>query len=469
MSALRRRSVGSLTLATLMVLGANAANAQESEVLSLTLEQALDLASGSNPALRQATNSVALNGSEMRTTWLDQLLPRASLTLFQTGFTGNLQRQALDNFGNPIVKPGADWNFFSRTTHNLGLRWDFQGASLLQVHRRQRLVNEDRSLAQLRALTDVQIQVQRLYVDALEQRALMRAEDDLIDSRTIDLDVAERLFSLALKTRVDVLNAELAIEQQTLAFHRQAAAYQRALLSLRTAIGLTDPRPIEIEDEELPVFDPVGFDATALVSRAMESNPALRQSEVAISSAVLGVAEQRREWWPRVSLGIDVYRQDFQSGSSGLFDTNISQDLESQFFINFSIPVLNGLFQQKVDQQRASIEVSNQRERDRQDRLELEAVIRGAVLDLENEWTSFRLSERSNVIAEETLRLAREEYRLGTRSFEDLRSSFQQEADTRRQVIMARHAFVDALLALEEAVGVSVRETIRASTGSVGS
>ena len=50
-----------------------------------------------------------------------------------------------------------------------------------------------------------------------------------------------------------------------------------------------------------------------------------------------------------------------------------------------------------------------------------------------------------------------EEYRLGTRSFEELRSAFQQEADTRRQVITARHAFVDALLTLEEAVGASVR------------
>jgi len=468
MSARWRSVVPVLALASLIASGANSAAAQESEALSLTLEQALGLAAGSNPALRQATNNALLNGVEMRTTWLDQLLPSASLTLFQTGFNGNLQRQALDNFGDPIARPSADWNFFSRTTHNLGLRWDFQGASLFQVHRRQKLVNEDRALAELRALTDVQIQVQRLYVDALEQRALMRAEDALIESRSIDLEVAERLFSLAFKTRVDVLNAELAIEQQTLAFHQQEAAYQRALLSLKTAIGLTDARPIEIADEDLPVFDPVGFDASALVSRAMEVNPALRQSEVAISSAMLGVSERRREWWPQVSMGIDVFRQDFGSGGEALFDPSVSQDLESQFFINFSIPVLNGVFQQRAEQQRASVALSNERESDRQARLELEAAIRGAVLDLGNEWTSFRLSERSNVIAEEALRLAREEYRLGTRSFEDLRSSFQVEADTRRQVITARHAFVDALLALEEAVGTSVRETIRASTGPEG-
>ncbi|MGY8778134.1 MAG: hypothetical protein ACKVIN_08425, partial [Longimicrobiales bacterium] len=66
------------------------------------------------------------------------------------------------------------------------------------------------------------------------------------------------------------------------------------------------------------------------------------------------------------------------------------------------------------------------------------------------------------------LRLAREEYRLGSRSFEDLRSSFQQESTTRRDSIAARYNFVDALLALEEAVGSSVREMIPAGSVQVG-
>ena len=86
-------------------------------------------------------------------------------------------------------------------------------------------------------------------------------------------------------------------------------------------------------------------------------------------------------------------------------------------------------------------------------------MIRGSLLELGNQWASAQLSERSREIAQEALALAREEYRLGTRSFEELRAAFQQEADTRRQVITARHAFVDALLTLEEAVGASVRDS----------
>jgi outer membrane protein len=464
-----RWAVAGLAFAMLLAGGTIPATGQEAATLRLTLEQALDLASGSNPELRRATNSTLLNGTEMRTTWLDQLLPSASLTLFNTGFTGNLQRKALDVFGNPVAKPGAEWNYFSRTTHNLGFRWEFQGPSLFQAYRRQTLVNEDRDLARVRALTDVQIRVRRLYLAALEQRALMQAEEELIEARTIDLDVAERLFSLALKTRVDLLNAELAIEQQRLALRQQEAAYERALLSLKTAMGLTDTRPIEIVDEELPVFDPVDFDADALVSRALEVNPALRQSEVAISTAKLGLSEQKRAWWPKIAMGIDVYRQAYSQKGEALFDPSVSRDLESQFFVNFSLPILNGVFRQNTDRQRAAIDLSNQRETDRQARLELEEAVRGALLDLENQWESLRLSERSNAIADEALRLAREEYRLGTRSFEDLRSGFQQEADTRRQVITARHSFVKALLTLAEAVGTPIGEMIPASSGAGGS
>jgi outer membrane protein len=427
----------------------------EAEPQRFTLDEALSFASGSNPALRRATNSAELNAIESRTTWFDQLLPRAELTLFQTGFTGNLQRRSLDNFDNPIANPQADWNYYSNTSHSLSLSWSFQGPSLLHTHRQQALTNQERDLARSVALTDVQIEVQRRYTDALEQRALLRAEEELIDARRIDLDVAERLFGLALRTRVDVLNAELAVEQQTLGYRQQEAAYERALLALKSSMGLTDDRPIEVVDMELPVFDPSHLSADALVSRAGEVSPSLLQSETAIRSAQAGLSLRRSAWWPRIGLGVAVYRRSYER----VFDPSLASDLESQFFIQFSLPILTNYMQEDQERQRASVEVANRREWDREARLQLEESIRGALLDLENQWTSLRLSERSGVIAAEALRLAREEYRLGTRSFEDLRSSFEQEADTRRQVITARHQFVDALLVLEEAVGAPVRDS----------
>jgi outer membrane protein len=465
-----RREAIRVTLVLAFVGGlAAAVDAQEPEPLRLSLDAALEYASGSNPALRQATNTAQINGVETRTTWLDQLLPSARLTLFETAFTGNLRRRALDNFGNPIANPQADWNYFSQTTHSLRLNWSIQGPSLFQTHRAQMLANQDRDLARDVALTDVQFQVQRLYADALEQRELLRAEEELVEARRIDQQVAERLFGLALRSRVDVLGAELEVEQQALAVQRQDAAYQRALLALKTAMGLSDDRPLELVNGELPLFDPDALTADALISRAREVNPELLRSDVAIRSAEVAVAQRRSVWWPQVDLGFNVYRQAYEPYGDALFDARITRDPESNFFVSFSLPILNGYFQEDLARQQASVELSNRREADREATLRLEESIRGSLLDLESEWRALQLSERSSVIAAEALALAREEYRLGTRSFEDLRSAIQQEADTRRQVITARYAFVDALLALEEAVGAPVRDAVSAGSGRSGS
>lgn len=457
----RGRAAGrmGLFLAFLMVWsagsGAAAAVAQDARVL--TLDEARAVARGGNPGLRRALNSIELNGAESRTTWANQLLPNAELTLFQTDFNGNLQRRALDEFGNPVENPSADWNYFSRTQHQLSLTWGFQGASIFQSLRRQGLTNLDRDLASEVAHTDLDIELERLYRDAQEQRDLLELEAELIEARDTDLDVAERLFRLAGRTRVDVLNAELEVERQTLARRQQEGSFQRAILALGTAMGLADGEPIDVTTEPLSLFDPGHLDADQLIDLALDVNPAIERSAVAVRSAQLGLAERRSNWWPEIGAGLFVYQRAFEPRSAALFDPSIGSDLESQFFIRFSIPALNNVFGQRLEQQRAGVDLANQQETDREARLDLAETIRGALLDLENQWASYQITERSRVIAEEALRLAREEYRLGTRTFEDLRSSFQQEADTRRQLITAGHSFVDALLTLEAAVGAPMR------------
>lgn len=433
------------------------AHAFQADTLRLSLDEAMRMAEGGNPGFRQARNAVTLNGVESRTTWLGELVPEVSLSLFSTAYRGNLQRRATDNFGNPIENPNTDWVYFSNTNQSLDVTWEFQGLSLFDTHRRQRLVNRGRSLSREVALSELQIEVRRLYMDALEQRALTSAEEELVAAREVDLEVAERLFSLSMRTRVDVLNAELAVEQQALALQRQQAAHRRALLALRTSLGTDGPAELALTDEPLPIFDPAALDPEALVRRALDANPSLRRSRVDVRSAELAVSEQRNAWWPQVSMGFSIYRRAQRPDQAALFDVSFDEDLERQFFVRLSVPAFNNFFENRRRGAQAAVERDNEREADREARLDVEERVRGAHLELDNEWTSLRLAERSHEIAEEALRLAREEYRLGARSFEDLQASFEQEADTRRQVITARYAFVDALLDLEEAVGERVR------------
>ena len=127
-------------------------SAQSERAVQISLQDALQIAEGGNPSYRQVSNATSLNGVEMRTTWLDQILPSANLRLFETGFSGNLQRTARDNFGNPIADPDAEWNYFSGTTQSLSLSWSIAGQSLFQAHRRQSLANRSRELDRLTRL-----------------------------------------------------------------------------------------------------------------------------------------------------------------------------------------------------------------------------------------------------------------------------------------------------------------------------
>ncbi len=430
--------------------------AQVPDTTFLSLEDALRVAAGGNPSYRQAVNTLGLNNTEMRSTWFDQVLPSANLTLFNTYFTGNLTRRATDNFGNPIENPVSDWTYFSQTNQALNLSWSIQGASIFNALSGQRLTNLDRELGEEEARAALGVAVRRAYWDVLEQRELMRAEDELVEARGVDLDVAERLFGLAIRTRVDVLNAELAVEQQALALRQQQAEFEKAKLRLLTALGDEELAPIRLADPELPIFDPVDLDAEALVRNALAVNPEVRRADVGVQSAGNSLKESRQSWWPTLVLNFNIARRAQTPQGEALFDVSFDEDLDQRFAIGLEVPAFNNFFQNKQGIQQAAIELDNRREVERETVLRIGETVRSALLELENQWESLRLVERSAEIAEEALRLTREEYRIGTRTFEDLRQAIDQEAETRRQVIQARHSFVDALLSLEEAVGTRV-------------
>jgi outer membrane protein TolC len=432
------------------------APAQEADTVTLTLESALEVALGTNPAYRQALNRAQLNGTEMRTTWFDQVLPRAQVNLFSTQFTGNLTRRAVDNFGNPSENPVTNWNYFSQTNQALDLTWSIQGSSIFNALDRQRLTNQDREAAEARALLGMEIAVRRAYWVALEQAELMRAEEELVGARRTDLDVAQRLFALAMRTRVDVLNAELGVEQQQRALRQQRAAYEKAKLALRTRLGDEKLPPFRLADTPLPIFDPSGIEVGPLVAQAMEVNPELRQARLAVRSAGVGLKDSRRAWWPTLLLNFNLTRRAQTPRGEALFDFTWNEALDQRFYVGLQVPMFNNFFQNQEGIQQSSVELANRVEAERETRLRLEETVRGALLELGSQSETLRLAGRSGEIAREALRLAQEEYRIGTRTFEDLRQSIDAEAETRRQVIRARYSFVDALLSLEEAVGARV-------------
>lgn len=426
------------------------------DTVDLSLEEAYRIAGLHNPAYRRALNDVSLNSAQTRVTWLTQVLPRLSVDVLNTGYSGRLTPQTVDFFGNPIDNPESNYVFSSSTSQGASLTWNIQGASLFHSLKRQRLTNADRALAGDGALWGLRSNVRRQFFAASREAELLRLERDLLEERQVDHDLAERLFELAAITRVDLLNAELEIEQQALNIQSQDGQYQRSLLTLRTTLGDVGLPPIRVAGEPQPVFNPSGLDAESLVRTAMNRNLDIRQARAAVTSASHAVSMSKASWWPNLSARFDVGRFTQTRGRDALFDLKSDDDLQSQLSLQLTIPFFNNYFQNSYDIQEAKVQVDNRSEDLRNARLSAEEQVRGNLMTLNNQYETYRLAQRSHDIAQEARRLAREEYRLGTRTFTELRDIIAQERNAARQVIEAHYGFVDALVALEAAVGTPV-------------
>ncbi|MDT8369708.1 MAG: TolC family protein [Longimicrobiales bacterium] len=426
------------------------------EPARLTLDDAIEIARFRNPEARRATNELARNQPEKMNLLFTELLPHADINLFSTGFNGNLQRQTTDNFGNPLASPAAQWVYFSDTRQGLDLTWNIQGSSLFNAFNRQKNSVEARDRGVESAIWTVRADVQREFFDAMEQQELIAVEEALLEGRRVDHESASRRFELAGASQVDVLDAEVEVAQQEITIERQRGEYEQALLTLRQTLGGAEVPGVE--PEPLPLFDPAVLDEDELVELARRMNPGVRTAEADVEGARIGVRESGEDWWPDLTLAYSISRTSRKTDTEAVFDFDPSkQELGQNFFIRLELPAFNDLFGLREDQASARVELANQEVTLDQERVDAEAEVRSNLVALRNEWRALQIAERQAAIAERSAALAREEFRLGTRTFDELRTTVDQEADARRQALTNRYTFVDALLDLEESVGVPVR------------
>jgi len=446
----------------LLVLTAQTAHAQQPDTLVLTLAQGLEIARRNNPAYQRAVSALELNGPESRAALVSGILPSVRLDLLNTGYTGNLTRRATDNFGNPIANPNSEYVYFSNTNQGLSLDWMLRGPSPWYELREMRLANEGRVLGEETAGERLRLDVQRAFYDALEQEELLAAERAIAGATRMDFEAAQRLFELAFRTRVEVLNAELQIEQQQLTVRRQQGARDQARLALRTLLGQADLPPVRPAPTDVPLFDPAELDEPALIRRAVAASAPVREADVQLRVAEEGVRQSRTSYWPQLSASFRVGRFDQAPRTGSLFSLGGFEDqLYSSFGVNVSFPLFTNFLQNRVAMARAEVQRDGQEDALRAARLEAERLTRSGLVALGNAWDGLRIAERSLAIATEALELAREEYRLGTRTFEQLQQSVASEATVRRQVIQARYGFADALIDLEAAAGGPVANVVR--------
>ena len=417
----------------------------------LTLEEALRRAGESNPAYRRALNDLELNVSERRQA-LGAYLPEFS---FSTGTGVNLNRQliAVDHWGLPIENPITEWRTTTSTSQSIrgsislfdwGARSEGMAAQAARARAREATV--------LSRYRSVRAGVVRAYRSAQNQQALLAVEEELLGSRLLDLETTRRRFELAGASRVDVLTAELNVQQQEQRIQQARGRLQQALLSLRTAIGDPDVGELQVTDTLPEAFDPRDLDPAELVARALASNPALMEQEAALAVSRAQAGSARAGRWPGLGLSFSANQSTFGEEWKGAFDPFPNRSRSGGASFGISIPLFPR-FDTQARVAQAEVSLANAEQTVLEARLQLEERARAQLIAVQTAYQSYLISLRSREIAQERLRLAREQFGLGLRSFTELQQDIDAAAQAQREVVSQLFALLDAQVNLEETVG----------------
>lgn len=417
----------------------------------LTLDRARALAMESNPRYRRSLNDLTLQDPAERQLWA-KWLPTLDLS---AGTSQSFVRQEIgtDDFGNPIPNPEAvtRWNSSGNQSLNFGMEL-FNGRNIYAF-------SETRAQVELwtrgaeATLVTVLSEVDRRFFEAQRGAEVMEVEEEILRERERDLEIARRLFNLAVRNRTDVLGAELAVRRQEQTLENARSDYQKARIALQTTVGRPDLGDFELAVAAVEIFDPAILPEEELIEAAMVTNPRVLRESAGVSYAHSGVSSARSDRWPTVRLSGNLARSAFGPDQSALFDIiQPSSRAGGSLSLSIGIPLFQQ-FQTSYSIAQAQVELQNAQETERETRLDVEREIRERLIELRNAFLSYGLEEIALAIAQERAGLVREEYQLATKSFEDLQVALVGVDEAQRAFVQARYAFLAARIALEEALG----------------
>ncbi len=474
---------------------------------ALTLDDALTQARRSSPAYQQVLNNANPARWGVRNAY-GELLPSLQVS-GGLGYIGSGQSQ----FGA----------FFDRTSpflgssYDIGLSWEFSGASLVNPRRARSL---ERATTQ-----DIEGAGVSLRADVTDQYLLSKAAyaqtevaREQVRRNTEFLRLAEARYRVGQATLLDVRQAEATKATSEAALLRAYQQENEAKLELFRRIGVVPP--VTVQQVALPDSFPVTaptFQLDELLGLAEEENPSLRALRERESAARDSIKVVRSQFFPRLTAqaGWSGFTQQFtdetqllgqslssaqSSASQCQFDNQVRDglglggttpdcfgsfglapggatltdataqtirdqnsvfpfDYTSQPFqarLTVSLPIFTG-FGRSLRLARARAAQKDADESVRAQALQVHSNVSARYLGLETAYRTIALQERSRAAAREQLRLAQDRYRVGIGTALEVTDAQTAIQRAEGDYVNAVYEYHRAIAALEAAVGRPLR------------
>ncbi len=505
---MKRSAFVLLTLAAFLT-PASVFGQEQSVPQTLSLRDAVELASRYNPALRQIRND------EPGAVWGVRSAYASFLPTFNVsgmlGYSGaGTQAFLTTAFEQPSSTLGS--------SYSLRLSLSLSGRTLMQPGlARAQLRATDASIAG--SEINLESAVRQQYLAVLQADARVALAETQVARNEEFLRLARARYEVGQNTILDVRQAEVALGQAEVQRLRDRQAVVVERLRLFQQMGLPaadDPTGVVLSDT-FPIVEPE-WQLSDLLSDAIDYNPdlmALRAQESAAKANQRAVAS---EWLPSLSLsaGWSGYTQQFSNPDpyinnsvlsarsraqanalacefqndviAGLATPTVSpldcsgfdftdadaQELEDELraqnsvfpfdftrqpfnaSLSISLPIFTQ-FSRPLRNSQAIAQADDAREAVRARELDVRTAVSQAYYGLLASFEGIGIQEQNRIAASEGLTLATERYRVGSGTFFELLDAQLQAETAERDYINAVYAYHQAIATLEAAVGRPLR------------
>ena len=500
------RSALAFALLLPVALSAQATQGEGGVPARLSLEQAIEIAHGSNPALRQTLNDASLADWEVREAY-SRFFP-----MVNAGVGVQWQGAGEQQFGSLTL---GDLGFTNQpsyymSNYRLGVTYSLDWATLkgpAQAKSGRRVTQAQIGAAEASLVS----QVTDAYLEVLRQQEGLRIAELQLENSEFNLRLAQGQLEVGAVTGIDVGQAEVQVGRSRVqvlqAENGLETARLRLLQQLGQPIAALGDQPFDLTTE-FGLWEPT-WDVESLETQALQNNPTLRMRRASRESADIGVSVARSGYMPTLALSTawsgftrEASSTDFQVAQAqqqvagSIAQCVATNDLYSrlanplppldcsrftftdaqrqriidqndQFPFQFerspltvslqlSIPIFQGLGRER-NLEAARLQREDMIEQVREQEIALEADIAIGLANARTAYESALIEEQNRLLADQQLRLARERYQLGEITFVDLVSAQTVLAQAEADRISAIFAYHDLVTALEALVGAPLR------------
>ncbi len=468
----------------------------------LSLDEAIELARQHNPGYRAIRNDLTTANWGVRAAY-GRLLPSASVSA-GVGWQGS-GAQRIGNLTLEDLGVGAQPNYYS-SNYSIGLGYTLSGATLHGVSEAK--ATREQTVAMIeQAELDLDTRVTLAYLDVLRQKDGVELAGQQLERARFNLRLVQAQMDVGTATGLAVNQAEVQVGRAEVAVVQAENAAATSTYRLLQTIGLR-PSPAVALTTDFEVTPPEWSEAE-LLSMAMELNPVLQSRRSGRDAARSGVGSARSAYFPSLSLNVgwsgftrqasntDLLVAQGQASAAASFqncqNTNelysrladplppidcsrlVFTDSDRQRIIegndvfpfdftrsppnaslSVSLPIFQGFArQQQVEAAQARLDDTEHQLREQEIALHADVAIRLA--QLRTAHRSVEIEERNQAYADEQLRLAGEQYRVGLVPFLDLVEAETVKVQADRDLLNAAYAYHEALTNLEAVVGRRLR------------